>query len=335
MVPKAASSPDIAGRIVASALRDIVADGRRPLETAGIDDATLVHDLRKALKHWRAMMRLIGPVVGDEAEALRVEARDVARQIAAARDGRAAQEAFSDLLGKKNKKKNGGGARRGGSLSEAARAAIDDRLARLRAGAEATGITAAGRASASALWKRAGAAVDRWPLARFDRDAAARQLGAQYRRARKAIPEDWPAASADALHTLRQRVVEHRYQMEIAETLWPKVMQAWVLEAQRLRDRLGAHHDLAVLEQLTGPGQPLSRWRSQLAPLIAARQAAHVAGARRLAGRLFAETPKAFLARMAALWEQRDREEANKKHDLPVPPDLRPKKSRPIRTLGP
>jgi len=191
---------------------------------------------------------------------------------------------------------------------EAARAAITGRLAAMRASAEAVSLTPACKARAREMWQRAGAAVERWPLGRFDHMEAARQLGASYRRVRKAIPQDWSKANSEALHRLRQRVVEHRYQMELADPLWPKVMRVWVLEAQRLRDRLGAHHDLAILQQLTGPHQPLSRWRSRLAPLIAARQASHAAGARRLTGRLFAETPKAFFRRMAALWEHRAKE---------------------------
>jgi len=38
---------------------------------------------------------------------------------------------------------------------------------------------------------------------------------------------------------------------------------------------------------------------------IAQRQAAHAAAAQRLAGRLFAEKPKAFRDRLAALWKNR------------------------------
>jgi len=293
MDTRAAVPPDIAARTLMAALRAVVTDGLKPVEASGIPDATVVHDLRKALKHWRAIMRLIAPVVGAEAETMRLEARDLARQIAAARDGRAAQEAFLDLLEE----------REGDQLSDAVRAAITARLDTLRAGAEATGLTPARLAKVSEMWKRAGHAIERWPLARFDCSQAARQLGASYRRARRAIPKDWTDAGPEALHRLRQRVVEHRYQMEIAEPLWPKVMRVWVLEAQRLRDRLGSHHDLVILQHLSGAGQPLSRWRSQLAPLIATRQTAHMVAARRLTGRLFAETPKAFVARMASLWE--------------------------------
>jgi CHAD domain-containing protein len=155
------------------------------------------------------------------------------------------------------------------------------------------------------MWSRAAAAIERWPFERFDRSEAAAQLTVFYRRVCAAIPDDWSNASPEALHRFRQRVVEHRYQMELADPLWPKLMRLWVSEAQRLRDRLGAHHDLMILQRLTEPHQPLSRWRSQLKAPIAERQAAHVAAAKRLTGRLFAEKSKAFRQRLASLWEHR------------------------------
>jgi CHAD domain-containing protein len=299
MASKADPPRDIAARTLAGLLRDIVASGRKPVEVTDISEAAAVHDLRKALKGWRAMMRLIAPTVGEEAELTRIEARDLARELAAARDGRAAQEALADLPVDPGDDLP--------SVRSRTRAAIEKRLAALRASAEAVSLTPERKAQISAMWTHADAGIERWPLAGFDHMEAARQLAASYRRVCKAIPEDWSKASPEALHKLRQRVVEHRYQMELAEPLWPKVMRVWVSEAQRLRDRLGAHHDLTILRHLTEPRQPLSRWRAQLAPLITARQATHVTAAKRLAGRLFAETPKAFLRRLASLWEHRAR----------------------------
>jgi len=99
MVHKDDSPPDIAARTLAALLRDIVASGRKPIETPDISDAVAVHDLRKALKRWRAILRLVAPMVGDEAEQMRLEARDLAREMAAARDGQAALEALADLGG--------------------------------------------------------------------------------------------------------------------------------------------------------------------------------------------------------------------------------------------
>jgi CHAD domain-containing protein len=296
MVPKDDPAPDIAARTLAALLRDIVAGGRKPIETPDISDAAAVHDLRKALKRWRAILRLIAPMVGDEAELMRVEARDLAREIAAARDGQAAQEAFADLGDVGDGLPN---------LSARSRAAIAERLAEISARAEAIGLTSERRAQISDMWTRAADAFERWPLERFDRSEAAARLTVFYRRVCAAIPDDWSNARPEALHRFRQRVVEHRYQMELADPLWPKLMRVWVSEAQRLRDRLGAHHDLAILQQLTEPHQPLARWRSQLEPLIAERQAGHVAAAKRLTGRLFAEKSKAFRQRLASLWEHR------------------------------
>src|SRR5215475_12825788 len=97
MVPKADPSPDIAARALAGLLHDIVSSGRKPIEAPEIDDAIAVHDVRKAFKRWRAILRLIAPVIGDDAELMRVEARDLAREMATARDGQAAQEALADL----------------------------------------------------------------------------------------------------------------------------------------------------------------------------------------------------------------------------------------------
>jgi len=78
MLHKDDSPPGIAARTVAALLRDIVASGRKPIETPDISNAVAVHDLRKALKRWRAILRLIAPMVGDEAGLLRLEARDLA-----------------------------------------------------------------------------------------------------------------------------------------------------------------------------------------------------------------------------------------------------------------
>jgi CHAD domain-containing protein len=131
-------------------------------------------------------------------------------------------------------------------------------------------------------------------------------LTVTYRRARQQIPDAWADADAEHLHDLRRRVVEHRHQMDLIEPLWPRLGQVWAQEAQRLRNQLGACQDLAVLSAMSAPHQPLAPWRSRLAPVIAARRAVHLKNAARLAGRLFAEKPKAFRRRIDALWTARE-----------------------------
>jgi CHAD domain-containing protein len=149
---------------------------------------------------------------------------------------------------------------------------------------------------------QAAAAIERWPLHILTFDDVADQLTRFYRGARQLIPAHWQAADAEELHELRKRVVIHRYQIDIIEPLWPRFVKMWSGEAQRLRDRLGKHQDLLMLASLTQPHQPLARWRSRLATAIAERRAAHVAGAARLAARMFVEKPNALRRRLAAMW---------------------------------
>src|SRR5262249_37501826 len=97
-------------------------------------------------------------------------------------------------------------------------------------------------------------------------------------------------------------VVIHGYEIDFIEPLWPRFVKMWSGEAQRLRDRLGKHQDMLMLASLTGPHQPLARWRSRLATAIAERRAAHVAGAAPIAPPLFVEKPNALRRRLAAMW---------------------------------
>ncbi len=60
-----------------------------------------------------------------------------------------------------------------------------------------------------------------------------------------------------------------------------------------------------MLTNFTTPHHPLAPWRSRLTPLIEQRRNAHLKSAANLAGRLFAEKPKAFRRRIAALWSAR------------------------------
>jgi CHAD domain-containing protein len=199
-----------AARALAALLRDIVASARQPLDAPDMTDAVAIHDFRKAFKRWRALMRLIGPVIGEETEALRIEARDIAREMASARDGQAALEALADLGDEIP------------SLSARSRGTIQGRLAQLGASAEAAILTAALKLRIGDLLNRAAAAVERWPTGQFDCREATRQLTATYRRVRESEPKDWAAAPAEHLHRLRQRIVEHRYQMELMEPAWRK-----------------------------------------------------------------------------------------------------------------
>jgi hypothetical protein len=87
------------------------------------------------------------------------------------------------------------------------------------------------------------------------------------------------------------------------QPLWKRFTKMWISEAQKLRERLGEHQDLEVLQALTRPGQPLAYWHARLDPPIAARKRRHVAAAKKLATRMFVEKPGAFRRRLVVMWK--------------------------------
>jgi CHAD domain-containing protein len=279
---------------LAAAARSIIADGRRALTDPELSAPEAVHEVRKALKRWRALLRLLGRPLGEQADQMRSEARELMRGIAGARDAQSALDALSDLR------------KADLPLSPTSVETIRARLTERRDAAEAKAFTKTMRDQLSRYFDYATLSLERWPLKAIDFDIVTDGLTATYRRARQLVPDSWSDAEAEHLHDLRRRVVEHRHQMDLVEPLWPRLGKVWAEEAQRLRNRLGSCQDLAVLAELTAPHQLLAPWRSRLAPLIAARRGAHLKTAQRVAGRLFAEKPKAFKQRIAALWSARN-----------------------------
>src|SRR5580693_2358950 len=283
--PRAAIGPAvraIAGHILLGA-RTALLDPERSSQDA-------VHDFRRAMKEWRALMRLLAPFIAD-APRWRHDARDHARSLAHARDSAAALNAFDDLLDK------------GMVLSERTAATIRGRIEALRGSEEEAGLTPALRDAIVAWIDTAAAAIEFWPLDPFDFSSIAGQLANSYRRARNCIPEDWSLSHAEELHSLRQRVVDLRYQMDLVQPLWPRFGKMWTGEAEKLRGRLGQCQDLEVLRRLTGLHQPLAHWRSKLTPAADERSDALAQRAARIAVRLFAEKPKAFRHRLEMLWD--------------------------------
>ncbi len=277
------------GEALRAGARDCLVEARAATSDAARSDAEAVHDFRRAMKRWRALLRLLEPFVGPQARRLRAAARDLAGGLSGARDGQSALDALADLE------------KHDLAFSAGSMARLRGRIEDLRRAAETT-LNADMRVRLASALDDAEAMIGRCPLAMITPQALAAELARFYQRARRQIPADWSAASAEELHELRKCVVIHRYQIELAEPLWPRFVKMWTGEAQRLRDRLGKHQDLLVLANLTGPHQPLARWRSRLTPSIAARQAAHVAGAERIAVRLFLDKPSTMEQRLAAMW---------------------------------
>ena len=291
MQEKPALRPSVAvGEALRGVARDILAEARAAIADSTKSDADAVHDFRRAMKRWRALLRLVEPFLGEEARRLRDEARDLAHALTGARNAQSALDALADLE------------KHGLVLSARSVAGLRQRIEAIKQTAETTTLNPDMRLRLGSALDQAAIVVERWPLHTLTFDDVADQLTRFYRDARRLIPTHWPDTDAEELHELRKRVVIHRYQIDIIEPLWPRFVKMWSGEAQRLRDRLGKHQDMLMLASLTGPHQPLARWRSRLATAIAERRSAHVVGAARIAARIFVEKPNALRRRLEAMW---------------------------------
>lgn len=192
------------------------------------DPVEMVHDARKALKEYRALLRL---VPGEAAKAARRGAAATARTLSAARDRQAARDALAAL--------------------EAAGLIPAVEAAQARAVIDALPHTPAETADHRAVLRTFLA------TARADHadhlDAAARAADV-VRGLRKAYAKAYAATDwsrPEGLHDLRKRVVTHRYQMAFAADISRGGKgEKRSREAQRLRDILGLCQDLEALKLL-------------------------------------------------------------------------------------
>jgi CHAD domain-containing protein len=291
-----ASKPDSeAGEAIRNAARRILTNAQIAIEDRARPDAKLIHDFRRCIKRWRALLFLVDPLVGPDVKKLKDDARDMARALGGARDAQSARDALADL------------SEHGLAFSNRSTKSIQTRIDTVRLAAESTTLTDETRKGLSQTLKRNLATVDIWRLNSITFADIAARLAGGYRVARRAMPKKWFDADGEDLHELRKRIIHHRYQMEIVVPFWKNFGTMWIEEAQRLRTSLGKHQDLLVLTSLTAPHQPLAPWRARLLPAIAQRKAHHGRVASRIAIRMFVERPKDFRRKLEAIWNADDR----------------------------
>lgn len=273
-----------------SVARDILTKARDAISDPALGTDEAIHEFRKSIKRWRSFLRLIKPHFGDSADNLRSAARETANKLGGARDLRSTLDAIEDV-------------REGAyELTERSLETITNRIKEMQRETESKQISPFDRAEIAHEVTRWLTTISLWPFGGIDFKEISDALTSGYTRARKAMPENWREAGEEELHEFRKRTIDHRYQMELLEPLWPRMAKIWIDEAQRLRDAIGQHRDLTLLQEMTGPRQPLARFRAKLAPPIARRQQEHLEKAAKIAARVFADKPKAFQKRINALW---------------------------------
>lgn len=198
------------------------------------DDDITIHELRKATKKLRALLRLVRPVFAEfdkENQAL----RDIARSMSVLRDATILIGSFDRVV-----------AAYGTQLDRQALGAVRARLTRRRhalvADTDVDGLLAAARTDLRALERRS----HDWTLEADGFDALQRGLRTSYRRARHAMRDARATPTPDRMHDWRKRTKDHWYHARLLEPIWEAPMQAHVAAAHALGDQLGDHHDLTV-----------------------------------------------------------------------------------------
>ena len=173
------------GAALAAVARDIFGDARAGLADRRRPDSERIHEFRKTMKRWRALLRLMEPPIGDEANMLRKTARGLSQSLTRTRDGQSALDALDDI-GKEES-----------PLSPLVMANLRKRLEALKHRRERAALKPMLRRRLRRGLTAAERVYERWALDEVDFETIADGLTETYRRARRAIPDSWTQATAE------------------------------------------------------------------------------------------------------------------------------------------
>ncbi len=255
-----------------------------------------VHETRLALKHARALIRLLRPTLGTPvAERLNLRLRTASQRLSEARDTTVALHLL-DQLGRKRP-----------AAERAALAHVQARFAKSvthTAPSPATltlGLSKAHsvlRATASALekatWKKRG-----WSI-------LASGLEAGHRRARKRFRAARKSNAVHDFHAWRTAAKSLLYQLVLIRPIATRRLKAWTASLDDLQAALGHANDLTQLAEriAKNPGQFGEKAAVQRTlQVLERRQAQHRQDILKRGRRVFAERPPEFLHRLARDWK--------------------------------
>jgi CHAD domain-containing protein len=264
-------------------------------ELRGKTDSTAeeaVHEARKDMKRLRALIRLAGPELGDDAYAREnATFRDAGRLLSGVRDADVMVGTLDGLL-----------AGDGHAIPAEAGAGLHQALAKT---GDESGERSLASAQAVELLEGAWDRVHDWPLELDGFEALEDGLRRTYRRGRNAYRSARDEPSAEQLHEWRKRSKDLWYHHQLLQASWPEAMAPLADQAHELSDYLGDDHDLAVLEAWAKAHAAEAGGLAALQELIDAieeRRKELQADAFRLGERLYAERPGAFVRRLRGYW---------------------------------
>jgi CHAD domain-containing protein len=245
-----------------------------------------IHEARKSLKRLRALLRLLGPVMGAEARLEARRLRDAARRISGFRDAAVAIETL-DALCARNSAPDRWIAKFRSSLVLLKQASAGDDMDEVLA-------------QVSSTLAKAAARVASWRITAEGDAAIHPGLKRAYRRGRKAFKAVQGSLSGEPAHTLRKRVKDLWYTVRLLEGAWVSA-SGLATQLKELEALLGEEHNLTMLSErlpVVAPGKPKPAWQRRIDDWIAAYRAELSSQAEAIGAQVYAEKPAAFLQRI-------------------------------------
>jgi CHAD domain-containing protein len=253
------------------------------LERAQLSD-THVHEVRKATKRVRAVLRVLGDdIESTDYTRLNAEVRDLARELSEIRSAVVQVELLESLVAEDGKL-TFDTRELHGELEAAAdkqRHGLDD--------SEVVGLSLRFTAVRSGIEK-----------IEFHDDATASLGGIRrtYRRGRKSMTRAYAEPTIESFHIWRKQVKYLRHQMEIVQSVGPPAIPDLVADLEEIGEVLGGDHDLADLERAADTvavGTLSSSTRQHLKEVIDSRRYGLELRLKPIATRVYGASPGAFV----------------------------------------
>jgi CHAD domain-containing protein len=253
------------------------------LERAQLSD-THVHEVRKATKRVRAVLRVLGDdIESTDYTRLNAEVRDLARELSEIRSAVVQVELLESLVAEDGKL-TFDTRELHGELEAAAdkqRHGLDD--------SEVVGLSLRFTAVRSGIEK-----------IEFHDDATASLGGIRrtYRRGRKSMTRAYAEPTIESFHIWRKQVKYLRHQMEIVQSVGPPAIPDLVADLEEIGEVLGGDHDLADLEgaaDTVAVGTLSSSTRQHLKEVIDSRRYGLELRLKPIATRVYGASPGAFV----------------------------------------
>lgn len=254
-----------------------------------------IHEARKRCKEVQAILILLRSPLGDTCTRERRRLKEIADQLAPLRDARVISETSSHLAAKCADR------HRQELLTKLSRhleACLQEVISRQ------SDLPGAFGAIHEALVE-AVARVENWPLQQQGFKLISTGLQDCYRRGRRAYQRCNTRPDSADFHAWRKQVKAHGYHTRLITTCWPGELAGRSKALTRLGGLLGDDHDLLVLSDWlktsTFPLENPVDKQSLLKYLLRERHKLQIK-ALRMGGRLYAEKPSVFTARIHGYW---------------------------------